>query len=389
MKMLDRTFRPNFFSFIVLSVLLALMLVACGSEPIPAKPLKVGVLLPLTGARSSSGFQARRGIELAYSEYAKTATNRKLELSFEDIGATKEETVNAYRRLLAKGKPDGLIAGGNSVQAGSLSALIKADSIPALVNVASNPQLSQNGNDMLFFTRTLDDVGVASTTQFVATQLKKKKVAIVHSNDEVGFVMSAIFLDEVKKQNLESVANISTPTDASDFSEVIKQVKASGAEVLISWHYTLPAQAMIKQFRAAGLNIPIVGSNVAFGLTVTIDVVSAEQAQDIYAVVDALPVASDDPIIKEFVKNFQADNNPIPDGIGLVGYDSLNIMGWAANQGATDPLSLRKTLTSLKNYKGLKGMYNYDPASNGRLTNSAVLINLNLGKPFIVLEIKK
>ncbi len=72
----------------------------------------------------------------------------------------------------------------------------------------------------------------------------------------------------------------------------------------------------------------------------------------------------------------------------MIGYDTLNIFSWAANQGATDSPSLQKTLTTLKNFKGLKGIYSYDPATNGRLITTAVLINLNGGKPFIVQEIK-
>ncbi len=375
--------------------MLGLLLAACGETSNNAtgqntsKPLKIGVILPLTGSNSASGMQSRRGIELANSENSKNPANRKIELVFEDAGATKEEAVNAYKRLIAKGKPDGLINGGNSVQASSLSPLIKADSIPALVTIASNPQLSQSGNSSLFFTRTLDDTSAAATTQYVVNQLKKKKIALIHSNDDVGFALSAVYLQEMQKLNLEPVANISTAINATDFSEVIKQLKDTGADVILGWHYVASAQAMIKQVRDAGLTIPIVGSNVAFGLSATIASLTPQQAQEVYAVVDGLPVASQDPAMQEFVKNFQqSEVSLLPDGLGMIGYDTLNIFNWAANQGPTDSASLQKVLTGLKNFKGLKGSYSYDPATNGRLINTAVLISLNGGKPFIVQEIK-
>lgn len=395
MKNLQPTLRPNLVVLTVLSLLTGLLLSACGdangstSNQSQIKPLRIGVLVPLTGPNSTSGMQSRRGVELANSENSKNPSNRKLELTFEDVGATKEDAVNGYKRLMSKGKLDGLINGGNSVQASSLSPLIKADRIPSLVTVASNPQLSQNGNDSLFFSRTLDDTSAAATTQYVVNQLKKKKVALVHSNDDVGFAMSVVYLQELQKLNLSPVANISTSLTSTDFSAAIKELRDSEADVILGWHYTAPAQALIKQVRDAGLTMPIVGSNVAFGLSATIASLTPQQGQEVYAVMDGLPIASKDTAIQEFVKHFQESENSLqPDGLGLVGYDTLNIFNWAANQGPTDSASLHKVLTTLKNFKGLKGTYSYDPAANGRLINSAVLISLNSGKPFIVQEIK-
>ncbi len=69
-----------------------------------AEPLKIGVLLPLTGDFSFFGDQAKQGIELAVAEINKD--EQKIEIVYEDSQCLPKSALNGFNKLVSLDKVD-------------------------------------------------------------------------------------------------------------------------------------------------------------------------------------------------------------------------------------------------------------------------------------------
>ncbi|MEK7075821.1 MAG: ABC transporter substrate-binding protein, partial [Patescibacteria group bacterium] len=85
------------------------------SEPVSTEPIKIGVLLPLSGPAAFYGDQSKKGIEIAKEEILEKYPNLKLELYYEDSLYTPKGGVDAYQKLRITTKLDAVITAASQV----------------------------------------------------------------------------------------------------------------------------------------------------------------------------------------------------------------------------------------------------------------------------------
>ena len=106
-----------------------------------ALPLKVGVILPLTGEGASAGKSIREGMELAHADYRGDG----LSLVFEDDqGANPRAAVNAARRLLDIERVN-VILNGIVDTTPAVAPLAQRSNVPVFVAWDSNSRLDGLG----------------------------------------------------------------------------------------------------------------------------------------------------------------------------------------------------------------------------------------------------
>jgi branched-chain amino acid transport system substrate-binding protein len=161
----------------VLSVmlLLATVVVAAADGNTEERPLKVGIIAPLSGAVAAWGRSVQSAIELANSESSKPA-----ELFFEDEeSCSNAKALTAFRALTSQKKIDLLIAsclGGARV----IAPLAKAQSLPFIISGRSSTEFQRAHPNALSWLTLLNYEGQA-IGEFAKSRTWRRAAAIVSS----------------------------------------------------------------------------------------------------------------------------------------------------------------------------------------------------------------
>jgi branched-chain amino acid transport system substrate-binding protein len=201
-----------------------------------AGPLKVGVILPLSGVLSFPGLQTRRGTELGVKMMADDGV--KMEVSFVDTESKPENGRVAAERLIRDGVSV-LVGAWDSGATISAAQAAEAAKVPLVVNIGSAPQITEQGFTQVF--RNFTDARQLVTN--AVQQIKElprsggfapKTTVVMHTNDTFGQAMfgGVKALWEKLGIDIKIVDVISYDVRARDLSVEIAKAKAANPDVL-------------------------------------------------------------------------------------------------------------------------------------------------------------
>ena len=201
-------------------------------------PLKVGVLLPTSGAQAGIGQDCLRGVEvglgvlkdLGYPNL--TIMNGDTETNVEVSRSRAEKLINEGAQLL--------VGAFDSGQSTAIAQVAEQKGIPFVINIAAAPPITEQGYKFVFrnFPTAPMILGDAFANQkeIFETAGKSPKTAVVlHSNDTFGMAMQNGIGAVMPKFNMPySIAQtIAYDPTARDLSVEISKAKAANAEALI------------------------------------------------------------------------------------------------------------------------------------------------------------
>jgi branched-chain amino acid transport system substrate-binding protein len=201
-------------------------------------PLKVGVLLPRSGAQAGIGQDCQRGVEIA------PAILKGLGLpDLQIINGDTETNVDVARaraeRLIGEGAQL-LIGAFDSGQSTAIAQVAEQKGIPYVINIAAAPPITEQGYKFVFrnFPTAPMILGDAFANQkeiFAATGSAPKTVVFMHVNDTFGTAMSKAVPGLLPKFDMpyKIVETISYDPTARDLSVEVSKAKATGADALM------------------------------------------------------------------------------------------------------------------------------------------------------------
>ncbi|MDR0932662.1 MAG: penicillin-binding protein activator, partial [Victivallales bacterium] len=138
----------------VLGAIIAMWLCGCAEfTPLPhpivpedaAKNVKIGVLLPLSGANSDFGKRTLRGIELASKELnnGRGISDRRIELLIRDTKSNPSEARNQLEQLFRAGIV-GLVGPYSTNEALAIKPVVENLLIPTVIPLATNDDVTKN-----------------------------------------------------------------------------------------------------------------------------------------------------------------------------------------------------------------------------------------------------
>src|SRR5215510_7133683 len=193
-------------------------------------PLKVGVLLPTSGAQASIGQDCKRGADLANAIFKDLGLpelaimNADTETNVEVARARAEKLINDGAQLL--------VGAFDSGQTTAIGQVAQQKGIPLVINIAAAPPITEQGYKFVFrnFPTAPMISADAMTNQkeiFEATGKAPKSVVFMHVNDTFGTAMSKFNMP------YQIVETISYDPTARDLSVEVAKAKATGAEALL------------------------------------------------------------------------------------------------------------------------------------------------------------
>src|SRR6202158_2490963 len=201
-------------------------------------PLKVGVLLPLSGAQASIGQDCYRGVEIAPAIF-KTLGLPELAVMKADT-ETNVEVARARAEKLISDGAQLLVGAFDSGQTTAIAQVAEQKGIPLVINIAAAPPITEQGYKFVFrnFPTAPMILGDAFANQkevFEITGKAPKSVVFMHVNDTFGISMKNGIGAVMPKSNMpyQIAETISYDATARDLSVEVAKAKATGAEALL------------------------------------------------------------------------------------------------------------------------------------------------------------
>jgi branched-chain amino acid transport system substrate-binding protein len=201
-------------------------------------PLKVGVLLPRSGAQAGIGQDCFRGVELTNPILKDIGLG---ELAF--LNADTETNVEVARSRAEKLIADGaqlLMGAFDSGQSTAIAQVAEQKGIPFVINIAAAPPITEQGYKFVFrnFPTAPMILGDAFQNQkeiFEAAGKAPASVVFMHVNDTFGTSMAQAIPTVLPKFNMPYTIKETIAYDATarDLSVEIAKAKATGADALL------------------------------------------------------------------------------------------------------------------------------------------------------------
>jgi branched-chain amino acid transport system substrate-binding protein len=201
-------------------------------------PLKVGVLLPRSGAQAGIGQDCQRGVELAPPIFKELGLP---ELAI--MNADTETNVEVARARAEKLISDGaqlLVGAFDSGQTTAIAQVAEQKGIPLVINIAAAPPITEQGYKFVFRNfptapMILSDAFANQKELFESTGVAPKSVVFMHANDTFGTSMQQGISGVMPKFNMpyKIVEQIAYDATARDLSVEVAKAKATGAEALL------------------------------------------------------------------------------------------------------------------------------------------------------------
>ena len=134
---------------------------------------------------------------------------------------------------------------------------------------------------------------------------------------------------------------------------------------------------IVKQARELGMKMPFMGGD-GWDDPKLFDIGTPAAMNNTFYVDH---VATDDPGMATFVKDYKAKFNSEPNAMAALGYDAANILVKAIEEAkGTDPEKLRLAIENIKAFKGITGEISIDPATHNPQKSAVIKANKD-GKP--------
>lgn len=362
----------KFVAIFLIAVILTGVLVGCGTDGGKKDVIKIGVFEPFTGASASGGELTFEGIKLAHDEVSEVL-GRKIELVKVDNKSEQAEAANAAQRLVDRDKVNVIIGSYGSSLSMAAGEIVKRAQVPAVGCSPTNPAVTLN-NDYYFRVCFIDPFQGTVMANFATKELGAKTAAVikdVQQDYSVGLVK--FFIDSFKAQNGEDsiVTEASYKSGDQDFSSQLNNIKQANPDVIFAPGNYGECALMIKQARALGMELPILGGDTwESGDFIAIGGDAVEN--NVYF---SSHFSSEKPINEEsnkFLDLYSKEYGKDANAFAALGYDAYFVIVDAIKRaGSAEPQAIRDALAITKDYVGATGIITLD--ENGDAVKSAVV----------------
>ena len=308
-----------------------------------AVPIKIGVLLPLTGSNAKSGIIQKKSVLMAADEInaAGGINGKKIKLIIEDTQGKPDAGRTAIEKLIARDKV--LVIGGgfsSSVTWATIS-IAQQKKIAFLVNSASADKITEQDWEYIFrLNQPMSEhlEALASFIKKAATDIKS--VGIVHATALKSSSDARKFFKKAGTLGLKMVVKESFETGADDFRPLLTRVKAKNPDLLYVVTDDVNAAALLtRHSRELKLNPKLfVGSATGFARPGFADI--AGTASNYVACATLWNPSVPYHGAKEYNQKFIAKYNTPPTYHGAQAYAAMQVIA--------DALKRTKVLTPAK-----------------------------------------
>jgi len=215
----------------------------------PAGAVKVGIVLPLTGAEAKFGEIEKRSFEMAVDEINKKGgiKGEKLELIVEDDTGRPDIGRSVVEKLINKDKVVIVGGGYSSSVTYAAAGVCQQNRIPFLVNTGSADNITTSGWDYIYRLNPPVSEYAGAIESLLTNIVKPKTVVILYENSLFGTSGAKSFEETSKKLGYQVLLKQGYEAGGIDFKPVLVRVKQLNPDVVYMVSYIMDASLLMKQ----------------------------------------------------------------------------------------------------------------------------------------------
>jgi branched-chain amino acid transport system substrate-binding protein len=301
--------------------------------------VKVGMVMPMTGALAAAGQQVLAGARLYMKQHGEMVAGKKIELIIKDDASSGETGKRLIQELIVNDKVD-VIGGGLTADLMPSASLVTEAEKPAVVMLSSTTTVVERSP---FFVRTSCTLAQSSAIMAdwaIKTGLTKAVTLVTEFAP--GLEAEEIFTSNYKVGGGQIAEAIRVPLRNPDFAPFLQRVREAAPQALFVFIPSVQAGTFAKQFVERGLDkagIKLIGPG-----DLTDDEALSNMGDAMLGAVTAHFYSAAHPSVlnKAFADAYQAENKVRANFMAVSGYDGMHVIYEALKKtsGATDGKSL-------------------------------------------------
>ncbi len=357
------------------------------AEGLDHRPIKVGVILPLTGVYAQEGLGVLRGIKYAQMQ-DNNHSDVPIQLVVRDTESNMIKAIKETKRLINEANVRVAIGELESEVTAGIGALASVQHIPLIAPAATENGVASAGEAVCQLNSDLERKGEA-LADYAFGKLGLRTFATLAPADEYGQQMTASFTSRIDQlggrivaqswyygnpqdlsRQFKSIREAAFHYDSTDVEEIIETAKEAGEDLeeidipvesidgIFLPVYSDDIPYVAPQFALANIRAQILGGEYWDNIDVLRGAQIARYINGAIFVSDYFP-DEDSRKFREFRSDFRLKMRKTPERWEVFGYDALGIIKEVITKGAKTAQEITQKLNSLSGYEGMKGKISF------------------------------
>ena len=345
--------------------------VACpdGASGEVSSPVRVGVILPLSGALASVGADERAAVEVAAQLVNEDVADiplplaagaglpnlggAEVEIVFADSQGKAEVGQSEAQRLIDQEGVVALFGAYQSAVTKTASAVAERAGIPYLNGESSSPDLTEQ--DYLYFFRTTPHDGNFSQSIFDYIEMMQAEhgaevngISLFYEDTDFGVNSAAAETSEAEARGLPLAGEVRYRANATSLTSEVQALQSQGANVLIPSSYTTDSILLMQTARELGyLPQMIVAQDAGFVDPAFLEAVGADAEGVASRAAFSIDIAEVKPAAAAVNERYKAVAGKDLYDVSARGFTGMNVLFDAINRAcSTDPEAIREALAA-------------------------------------------
>jgi len=297
---------------------------ACAAGDVSAQgSVKIGMVMPLTGALAAAGQQVLAGARLYMKQHGDTVDGRHIELIVKDGASSGETGKRLLQELIVNDKVD-IIGGGLTVDLLAGAPLLTEARKPTVIMLSSTTAVVEKSP---FFVRTSCTLAQSSAIMADwATKNGLNKAVILVTEFAPGLEAEQTFSNNYKAAGGLIAEAIRVPLRSPDFAPFLQRVRDAAPQALFVFIPSVQAATFAKQFVERGLDkagIKLIGPG-----DLTDDEALANMGDAMLGAVTAHFYSAAHPSVlnKSFTDAYRKEYSTRANFMAVSGYDGMHVI---------------------------------------------------------------
>lgn len=347
------------------------------------EPYRIGSIFSYTGPAAFLGDRMKRSVELFVEEANKKGgiNGHPLELFLYDAASESTKAVLAAKRLIEQDKVDVIVGDGNRSDIGlALIPSVQRAQLP-LMSVSGATALVEPVKDRAWvFKSTVNDVEVVARLLDYFNKRGIKDVAMLNDTGAFGVSARDVLRAKAPGAGINVVAWEEFQPSDNDLTTQLTRIRGTSAKAIICWTVTPAGVVFLKNARQLGLSHMLVHG---FGFVADRYMKLAGDASEgllltslKFPIAEQLP--DSDPIkatILDYKARYRAKYGEETDVYGGQAWDGISMVAHTMAKTGNNREKVRAGLeTSIKEFKGVGGVFTFSPERHWGLAKSDVVM---------------
>jgi branched-chain amino acid transport system substrate-binding protein len=348
--------KPGFGAKTMLSLASLAWLGAATTLPARAD-IKIGFQVPLTGPAATDGKSAQIAGEMAVEDInaAGGVLGHKLQLITYDDQAKSDQAIFTANKLIGEDGVKLVVNGSYSASGRAAAPVFQKAGVLMIAAYGVHPDITRAG-DYMFRLVHLGPPQGAATALYIGKTLGLKRISTITMDNDYGQATMDGFLEAAPKYGIEVLNKYSYSLKDRQFGSIVASVKRDNPDGVYATGYFFTGGPLVAQLRAAGVTVPIIGSQ-AFDSEKFIEI-AGPAAEGTY-IIDSFDRDRKDEALQKFFTGFKERAGYAPEGVAAITYSAVKLMADGIKRAnSAEPDKVRDALSATKDFPLLEGNMN-------------------------------